>query len=135
MNKYLLFLVLVIITRIAYSADNRYWRPEVKEPQSIELPVMTIIGREPVVPTRNVTEVNVRVVWYETKEELNRIYHRICTPSRIPCAQGVNGFTKTGQDESKCEIHALKPEYVNDSIMNVLGHEFSHCLFGSFHQL
>ena len=130
-------LLLVLLTAVAASADDRYFRPD-EEPEIIELPGMTIIGnqepQEPIVPTQNLTEVSVRMVWYDTKEELNRIYQRTCNPVLHRCERSVLAFTRAVPGENECEVHAMIPKLVDQAKMRVLGHEFSHCLFGAFHE-
>ncbi len=118
-------LLLVLLTAVAYS----------EETEVIELSGMTIIGNEePVAPTHNLIDVDVHMVWYETKEELNRIYQRTCNDVIQPCEKSVLAFTRIWPEDKTCEIHAMIPELVDKAKMKVLGHEFSHCLFGAFHE-
>lgn len=34
----------------------------------------------------------------------------------------------------QCEIHVVPPKYIDDEETLTLGHEMSHCLYGSFHK-
>ena len=106
-------LLLVLLTAVAHSDDDRYYRPS-QEPEIIRLPGMTIIGnlepQEQVVPKQNLTEVTVRMVWYDTKEELNRIYQRTCNPVLHRCERIVLAFTRAVPGENECEAHAMIPK-------------------------
>ena len=123
MNKY--FLVVLVWITIASAVYYSTCEFEINTSTSFET-------QTPLNPSWNVNEVDVNVVWYDTKEELNRIYRRNCIPTHTPCKESVEAFTKTWRG-LPCTIHALKPQYVNDTLMDILGHEFSHCLFGTFH--
>ena len=123
-----IILPLVLLTVVGCSTD-----PEIY-PEAIELPGMTIVGAELVVPVHDITEVTAHITWYETKAELNRIYQRLCINNVEPCAKSVLGFTNVNPETKTCNIHALKPITVDEERMKVLGHEFSHCLFGAFHK-
>ena len=121
-------LPLVLLTVVGCSTE-----PELL-PDAVELPGMTIVGAELVVPTHNITEVTVYVTWFDSKAELNRIYQRLCNNNIKPCERSVLGFTQIDPENKTCDIYALKPITVDEERMKVVGHEFSHCLFGAFHK-
>ena len=121
--------LLVLLTVVGCSTH-----PEVLPQEEVPLPGMTIVGAELIKPTHDIDEVTVYVTWYETKAELNRIYQRLCIDNVRPCEKSVLGFTHVDPEEKVCDIHALKPITVDEERMKVLGHEFSHCLFGDFHE-
>jgi len=104
----------------------------------LQLEGMIIIGDpdapEQMIPTHRINHVDVNVTWYDTKEELNRIYQRNCLRQIQDCEKSVLAFTQIWVEDEYCEIHSLVPVNVDGGRMNILGHEFCHCLFGEFHE-
>ncbi len=129
MRLILLFLA-ILMASVVYRASLE--SVFVTEPVVME--GMTIVGSVPIEPTHNITEVATKVIWYESKAELNRIYTRNCSTQIQTCHKSVLAFTNVWPDSGYCEIHALKPVNIDAGRMDTLGHEFAHCLFGSFHK-
>ena len=99
---------------------------------------MTVVGDpeapELVVPTHNVDTMTVTVVWYESKEAVNKMYKRLCISQLQDCEETVLGFAHYDLDERTCTVHAQELVEVIGVPVIVFGHEVAHCFLGSFHE-
>lgn len=65
---------------------------------------------------------------YDTIKELQKIELELLGEQRR------EGFAIWYPEDMECEIHTLKPSSENDSKrIELLGHEFLHCLIGNYH--
>ncbi len=135
MRLTLLFLA-ILMASVVYRAslDTIIVAPAIAGPV-VMMTGTTIVGDvEPIQPTHDITHLDyVEVIWYDTKAELNQVYQRGCLNQIQECEKSVLAFTRVVPEDFACEIHALKPVNVDAGRMDILGHEFAHCLFGSFH--
>jgi hypothetical protein len=73
----------------------------------------------------------VKPVFYDSPKELNKAFEESGLKQHQKSVEGWSGWNDDG---SYCEIHVLRLRSTDDSPkMLTYGHEFVHCVYGSFH--
>lgn len=49
-------------------------------------------------------------------------------------SDNIAGFAVWSPNDLKCDIYYVAPKYVDREPMATIGHEMSHCIYGSFHK-
>lgn len=92
---------------------------------------------QPVTPTRNESEVTVKVTWYETRKELVEYCYSIGTwgqaPREFVDKQRHVGCAVFDLNSKVCTVHAVRPKYLDDMLTTMFGHEVLHCFKGRYH--
>ena len=87
--------------------------------------------------TRDDTQANVVVVWYEDRITLADHCHKLgAWPGytlQIVRRQAVPGCSVFFRDRGECHVHVLRPQAVDDQRTLVFGHEVLHCFLGKYH--
>lgn len=99
---------------------------------------------EQIVPTfdRTGSVVNVTVEIYDTVRQVQDHYRQVHKLPRSHDLTGLQGFAvwyewpsgKPENTEYTCDIHVAQPHRVDDNNTLTLGHEFLHCIYGSYHR-
>ena len=82
--------------------------------------------------------VEITVTWHKNQQAVDQAYIEEFGSGDI-CKTRINrvGFAvwaNPSREPKWCRIHAIKPTRVkNDKKMETLGHEFLHCMIGTFH--
>ena len=76
--------------------------------------------------------INLTVHWYSTQGQVDKVFVEHFGTTN-PGREGFAVWVKNDTAPYRCEIHTLRPKNVDDNKMNVLGHELSHCVLGTFH--
>jgi hypothetical protein len=106
---------------------------------------------EPIKPTidRTGKEVTVTVYLYNTQEDVTAIYaerHNL-SKGEVEAMAPRKGFSMWPEWRDKdgksienpagrltCEVHSVRPKTVDDDATMTLGHELTHCLYGTYHK-
>lgn len=82
---------------------------------------------ESIKPERDVTNIVITVVWFDTLDELRAKLDDPAILGQAHCDAQVVGSL------GHCDLYLVRPELVDDEWVNTLGHEVLHGLYGNYH--
>lgn len=97
--------------------------------------VLTANAAEPIVPERNLTSIQLKIVWVRDEADLKTKLMSRATPELRAEVEALDlyGFY-TVNASGECVVYVMRPETVNDRRVLTLGHELLHCVMGNYHQ-
>ena len=87
-------------------------------------------GDEPevIVPEFEIENVLVTVFWFESEAALQEYFDEERLTGYSECEH------KPAKNIAYCDLHLMRPEFVDDDATTGVGHELLHGLFGIYHQ-
>lgn len=90
-------------------------------------------NRSPIIPTHNWVEtpINVTTHFYDSVRSLSQAYWTNVKDD----GKERYGWAVWYPEDKECVIHVVEVKHANDNrVIETLGHEFLHCLYGSWHK-
>jgi hypothetical protein len=75
----------------------------------------------------DLTEVTIRVHWYDDARDIPRTEYRTTNAGLAVLKR------RTDTGEYVCDVHVVRPRFIDSSKVSTVGHEVLHCLWGNYH--
>lgn len=98
--------------------------------------VMLFVEEEPFVSTMDRSS-NPMLVNFHVYPSLRLLKQAHPEVEELKDGDQVYGFATWYEDEqgvNECQLHLVKPQYIDDEITLTWGHELLHCVYGLYHQ-
>lgn len=127
MSSILFCAAFMLGTTVAYYLARADFEQQQKQEQAVTNTVgLTVSVGEPL--SFSTTTENMQIRWVSDPVQVREVldeYWRQTGKLAVGLSMTIN---------DKCVIYAFEPKYENDRSMNILGHEFTHCMRGTFHE-
>lgn len=112
-------LILISLVLILFGCNQQSSNPEMKKEHN-----------------RSGKEITITVFEYPTHNDVTRALATFQRENKQTRTDAISlGWSAWDREEPyQCQIHIVPPERIDDDLTLTLGHEMSHCLYGTYHQ-